>query len=274
MSYHNYFITVMIPDVQCDVCSLQLRQIVTDSLKPPDTTCTLPGTCPSVYHSCANVRIGGRVPRSQYTCAYPENWPYRSLASGVYASGENAAWTNGLLDGVPSQYRAVSGMCSADVAQGWLCGVCGRNAARQCARLTVCRTAMGIFRPPATPDGADSTATMIVGATLGGLFLASATGVALLAWWWRVTRAAGPTATAKDAGYGILLGPLGATAVKTSGPMERALGTAPGLVRGASDAGDDAGDDDNGDHDNDAEADEEDEGQSDRDGELVRGTAM
>ena len=77
-----YYVTVVIPDVQCNKCSLQLQNPMTDKIGGRGwKECTYPGpaedgqTCFSVYHSCANIKITGSIPRNQYTCDdAPTGW--------------------------------------------------------------------------------------------------------------------------------------------------------------------------------------------------------
>lgn len=63
--------TVDIPNVKCDQCSLQVLSIMTDKI---GTCCEYPSTagysCPSVYHTCANIKINGTgtaLPMSKIT---------------------------------------------------------------------------------------------------------------------------------------------------------------------------------------------------------------
>lgn len=72
-TYTKTYVTVVIPDVKCDRCALQLMNPMTDKLAQYGmTNCTYDPTCTqcndgfhcfSNYHSCANVRITGSVPR-------------------------------------------------------------------------------------------------------------------------------------------------------------------------------------------------------------------
>lgn len=96
--YHQYMITLWLPDVQCTRCHLQLVTYMTDDAHsvPVGTSCankfalqvgkansSLPA-CPVVYHSCAPVTINGSVPRNDYTCNLSEfeqklNWPFAAI---------------------------------------------------------------------------------------------------------------------------------------------------------------------------------------------------
>lgn len=63
----------MIPNVRCDRCALQVMNPMTDKLaqygmdnctySPDCSTCNDGFHCFSNYHSCANVRITGTLPR-------------------------------------------------------------------------------------------------------------------------------------------------------------------------------------------------------------------
>ncbi len=117
-TYTPYRITVMIPDVQCERCSLQLVNPMTDKVNdkcqyregsPQDAA----DFCQSVYHSCTlPLRIKGQVPRRQLTCRQPDAWPYNGLPYGVY-SREQASWTSdGWLASVPAAFTQSVGACA------------------------------------------------------------------------------------------------------------------------------------------------------------------
>ena len=124
-TYTKTYITINIPDVACERCSLQLMNPMTDKLAGAgmanctyDANCTncpdLPGTCFSNYHSCANVRITGSVPRSQYACpAQPRSWPYSTLPTSVYFIGEVGAFSadGEWLADVPAEFTTPVGPC-------------------------------------------------------------------------------------------------------------------------------------------------------------------
>jgi len=93
-----YSIVVTIPDINCPRCSIQILEIMTDKLSSQTPCCTYPlppsnpppaGTilCPSVYHSCANIRILGKTPPSEFVRAY--NGP-----CGAYNKGNSAPYTD------------------------------------------------------------------------------------------------------------------------------------------------------------------------------------
>jgi len=132
-TYHRLFITIEIPDVACDRCSLHLANPMTDKIgaagAPDAEGCTEPGTCFSNYYSCTTpLRINGSVPRAQYQCpgGMPSDWPrvwtgdggavVDASVPGLYRR-ESASWSGGsgephwLLD-APARYRSpAGGMC-------------------------------------------------------------------------------------------------------------------------------------------------------------------
>jgi hypothetical protein len=92
-TYTPYVITIEIPDVSCERCSLHLSNPMTDKIgsngAPSGIGCSDPnGTCFSVYHSCTKpFRIAGTVPRSDYVCIYesmvgPSDWPKEWTGDG------------------------------------------------------------------------------------------------------------------------------------------------------------------------------------------------
>jgi len=134
--------TVNIPDVHCDKCSLQLLYVMTDkSTKcgietchynpedsacsghtsadepaclgaPTDTPCIAEDECFSNYHSCTDVTISGSIPLSKAKFTQPADWPYASMDEGYYTT-EVGAWSNGwLAEAVPSNFTTyVAGVC-------------------------------------------------------------------------------------------------------------------------------------------------------------------
>ena len=83
-TYHDLYITIQIPDISCEKCSLQLANPMTDKIgsdgAPNGQGCTDPfGSCFSVYYSCTKAfRITGSssAPRSSYPCpGQPSDWP-------------------------------------------------------------------------------------------------------------------------------------------------------------------------------------------------------
>ena len=140
-SYTPYTITINIPNVSCERCSLHLSNPMTDKIgyngSPTGIGCTDPGTCFSVYHSCTRpFRIvgntseegGSAVPRSQYTCpslqSINEDWPtvwtggddkeVDASTPGLYRR-ESSVWSTDdyTLTTVPDRYREdAGGLCN------------------------------------------------------------------------------------------------------------------------------------------------------------------
>jgi hypothetical protein len=124
-TYTLYSMTIDIPDVQCDRCSLHLVNPMTDKIDADGARagkgCTDPkGTCFSVYHSCTiPLKITGRIPRAQFVCPNqnPSDWPttwmgdngenVTATTRGVYRR-ESGTWKNGFLMDVPERYRRFS----------------------------------------------------------------------------------------------------------------------------------------------------------------------
>jgi hypothetical protein len=137
-SYIPYSLTIEIPDVYCERCSLHLSNPMTDKIgsdgSPSGAGCTDPdGTCFSVYHSCTlPLKINGKIPRSEYTCpaAQPFDWPtvwvgdngepVDASVLGVYRR-EAATWdkiSNLLVhDSVPDRYREDVGLCGTSTGE-------------------------------------------------------------------------------------------------------------------------------------------------------------
>lgn len=134
-TYTQYTITINIPNIQCERCSLHLSNPMTDKIgsdgAPDGKGCTDPGSCFSVYHSCTRpLRIKGdanAVKRNEYTCpdwrSLNEDWPtlwvgdngedVDASISGVYRR-ESSDWNEKdfTLMTVPAQYRQnVGGLC-------------------------------------------------------------------------------------------------------------------------------------------------------------------
>jgi len=131
-TYTAYAVTIDIPDVYCERCSLHLANPMTDKIGdrggPDGIGCTDPdGTCFSVYHSCTRpIRVTGSVPRSEYQCPpvggslsdWPKEWTgddgraVDASVPGTYRR-ESAAWDYTLTD-APMRYRQDDdGMCGA-----------------------------------------------------------------------------------------------------------------------------------------------------------------
>eukprot|EP00546_Thalassionema_frauenfeldii_P018629 CAMPEP_0178903874 /NCGR_PEP_ID=MMETSP0786-20121207/5391_1 /TAXON_ID=186022 /ORGANISM="Thalassionema frauenfeldii, Strain CCMP 1798" /LENGTH=315 /DNA_ID=CAMNT_0020575277 /DNA_START=170 /DNA_END=1118 /DNA_ORIENTATION=+ len=130
-TYTNYSITIDIPDVSCELCSLHFANPMTDKIgnagSPNGAGCTDPdGSCFSVYHSCTvPLRILGSTPRDDYICPNenPEDWPTVWRGDGnidvdtselnVYRR-ESGLWDGDWLMDVPERYRQLSGsMCTS-----------------------------------------------------------------------------------------------------------------------------------------------------------------
>ena len=134
-TYIPYTITVIIPNIICERCSLHLSNPSLDMLvedgSPLGIGCTDPGTCFSVYHSCTKAfRIigdvsDGAVQRSEYTCPSLDNnvesgWPLVWIGDsgeavdasipGVYRR-ESSVWStdDSTLTTAPWQFREDAG---------------------------------------------------------------------------------------------------------------------------------------------------------------------
>jgi len=131
-TYVPYVITLEIPDVSCERCSLHLANPMTDKIDDDGSQtgigCTDPnGTCFSVYHSCTvPLRISGSIPRSEYICPrddgttgpidWPTQWigdddmPVDANVQGVYRR-ESSIWSNDtfVLTTVPERYQEEDG---------------------------------------------------------------------------------------------------------------------------------------------------------------------
>ncbi|KAL7525441.1 hypothetical protein ACHAXR_001007, partial [Thalassiosira sp. AJA248-18] len=128
-TYTPHAITINIPNVLCERCSLHLANPMTDKIgsngSPSGIGCSDPGTCFSVYHSCTRpFRIAGDVPRSEFQCpsveSMNEDWPTVWMGDngenvdagtpGVYRR-ESSIWSTEdyTLTTVPVQYREDAG---------------------------------------------------------------------------------------------------------------------------------------------------------------------
>jgi len=135
-TYFTYQISVNIPDIKCDKCSLQFLYLMTDknvncgqippyyydpsdaSCKgstdptvkncagaPNDTPCKHDNVMFSNYHSCSDVTISGINSIDKFSFdSQPSDWPYKYLAVSNYGT-ETGTWSDaGWLQGVPSNY--------------------------------------------------------------------------------------------------------------------------------------------------------------------------
>jgi len=129
-----YQMSVNIPDIQCDKCSLQFLYLMTDktvncgiptcyynatdaackgSTDPDATTCTgAPNSnvctqeneCFSNYHSCTDVTISGSNSIDKFAFdSQPEDWPFKS-SQMLYYGSESGTWSGSWLSGIPSNY--------------------------------------------------------------------------------------------------------------------------------------------------------------------------
>jgi len=99
-TFTEYSLTVNIPDVNCDDCTLQLVNIVPGddscTYDPKDTENGQNGRCATNYHSCANVKIsGGNYARDKFTCEAAD-WAFTNGDAYKY-SKSNAQWLDTLL---------------------------------------------------------------------------------------------------------------------------------------------------------------------------------
>ena len=186
-TYVPYRVTIMIPDVQCERCSLQLVNPMTDKIStaaPFNGKCQYregspsdsPDYCFSVYHSCTlPLRIKGRVPRSQLgICSQPDAWPWSGLPYGVYSKGEQASWTSdGWLASVPAEFTQPAGACAGlpyDTSQAVMPRPSDRPTVVPSFGPTVAATAApSTAAPTDTATAAPSTAAPTVAATAAPL---------------------------------------------------------------------------------------------------------
>lgn len=139
-TYHQFWITVEIPDITCDACSLHLGNPMTDKIGADGAIsgkgCTDPyGSCFSVYHSCTKTfKIKGSstaVSRNNYVCPYP-----KSISSSYAPSGWPESWlapnTNDLVSANnPGLYRRESAKWSCGTGctlgkENWIVDVPGK----------------------------------------------------------------------------------------------------------------------------------------------------
>lgn len=154
-TWTRYKISVPIPDVACTGCTLRLANPMTDKI-PAGTTCSDPGTCASVYHSCAQVTVTGATPFAEYECPAtpPEGWPFLDPPN-TYAT-EAALWTAdgwladdlplfkqdvGVCAGVAADPAGAVGMVTVSVQ---VTGVTSLTASQQAAFRTVVADQLGV----------------------------------------------------------------------------------------------------------------------------------
>lgn len=133
-TYTPYAISIIIPNIICEYCSLHLSNPMTDKIgddgSPLGIGCTDPGSCFSVYHSCTkSFRIvgdanDGAVQRSDFVCpsldevkgGWPSVWigdngeAVDASIPGVYRR-ESSIWSqnNATLTTAPWQFRVGGG---------------------------------------------------------------------------------------------------------------------------------------------------------------------
>jgi len=130
--WDQLFITLDIPDVACEKCSIQMQNIMVDKASdevaaPWGTGCTYDGesgSCMDIgggygYHSCSvPLRINGTIPRADYACTgQPSDWPTEwvgdegapvdASVQGLYRR-EEGQWENGFPRDIPEQYKTWS----------------------------------------------------------------------------------------------------------------------------------------------------------------------
>lgn len=136
-TYVPYSISVFIPDVLCAKCSIRLLYVMTDKTTkcdipictyyaddsacsgkidssptcygaPNNNPCKRSGTCYSNYHSCIDVSIYGKTPVQSARFPQPSIWPSANQTELHYGQ-EVGTWTNGWLQGVPSEFSTQAG---------------------------------------------------------------------------------------------------------------------------------------------------------------------
>lgn len=139
--YTPYKMTIDIPNVKCDECSLQLLFLMTDKTTncgteyctyyaddddcightdesegicagavPTSGPCKNKDTCFSVYHSCVDVKIDGNVCLSHFSGGdiQDKDWPYKNNSNKNYTS-ESAEWENSWLLNIPEKFTKEQG---------------------------------------------------------------------------------------------------------------------------------------------------------------------
>jgi len=135
-TYTPYKVSVKIPDVNCEKCSLQLLYVMTDKTTkcgvnscyynpldaackgstdpsaatcagaPNSNVCVEENECFSNYHSCTDVTINGSRPIEEFSYdGQLDIWPFGSSVKKMqFYSQETGAWKNGWLVDVPSNF--------------------------------------------------------------------------------------------------------------------------------------------------------------------------
>lgn len=125
-TFELYSLTIDIPDVSCERCSLQIVNPMTDKIgtrgAPTGEGCTYPGFCggTDVYHSCTlPIKITGTTPRKDYVCPNinPTDWPTTwkgdnglpvNATKRLEYRRESGLWKDSFLLDVPARYRQIS----------------------------------------------------------------------------------------------------------------------------------------------------------------------
>lgn len=174
-TYTPYVITLNIPNVVCEKCSLHLSNPMTDKIgddgSPSGIGCTDPGSCFSVYHSCTKpFRIvgsvdDGAVPRSQYNCnneSASNDWPQvwagdngeavNADTPGLYRR-ESSVWsdTDFTLTTVPAWYTQDAGDACGVKVQTPVSTPSENNTADKSNEAAA--ESIDIVAPPSSPAG-------------------------------------------------------------------------------------------------------------------------
>jgi len=85
----KYAFDIVIPDINCNQCALQMFSPMVDII-PNGTSCTYPtgiNVCPSVYHSCADIKINGKNSVDSFVNGYNYTNPscWENSTPGVYS---------------------------------------------------------------------------------------------------------------------------------------------------------------------------------------------
>ena len=138
-TYTPYKMSINVPDIKCEKCSLQFLYVMTDKSvacglescyynpddaackgstdpnaetctgAPNDNVCVQEGECFSNYHSCTDVNILGSIPYTQFPQdSQPADWPYNAAHMKMqYYGAETGPWSDTWLQGLPSNYTTV-----------------------------------------------------------------------------------------------------------------------------------------------------------------------
>jgi hypothetical protein len=134
-TYYAYHISVNIPPIKCNKCSLQLLYVMTDkSTKcgietcyynhddaackgstdpnaancagaPNSNVCVAEGECFSNYHSCTDVIIKGQHAIADYQFdQQPAEWTYKNMTMSYYSTEQSVWSADGWLSNVPKTF--------------------------------------------------------------------------------------------------------------------------------------------------------------------------